>query len=497
MASYHCSIKTVGRSDGRSAVGAAAYRSGQRLIDAETGEIYDYTRKSGVLSSAIFLPDGVDPKYLDRNTLWDAATAKETRKNSTLARELEVALPAELNVIQRTNLLQKICLEIVAKHQCAVDANQHAPHRQKVEADGGTFDKPKNFHGHLEMSTRRLTANGFGEKTREWDDKKSGTVEYWRERIATLTNEALADAGHESRVDHRSLAEQGIDRVPTAKLPREIYNRVKAGKESYVADEILVRVEGRHAARVIKHETAEIAVIDGDITRWTAELKALTVEQSKQAQRQADEAIAAAENVVRTLAVETAETVVVVKKKNLRSEQELETLKKQRILESQRLHATSVELNKQRLQAKTADQIAIAKSDLIDFSNRLSDNSNAVFELDSKLLQLNSRFGGLADMLPDFMVPGRADLVKNLAAKRELATKIKSLIKKAESIAKADDVKIIDQKLFEVKRRQAQIISEVADMDADLAIVNRQPKARQPQHSRLVRHRDKENEYTL
>ena len=496
MAIFHFSAKVISRSAGRSAVAAAAYRAGARLIDDETGEIYDYTRKRGVLGSDIYLPPDAPVAMLDRNALWDAATAKETRVNSTLAREFEIALPAELTQPQRDDLLQKFCLEIVAKHRCAVDACQHVPHKKEVKADGGEMDTPTNFHAHVMLSTRRLTANGFGEKTRELDEKKSGLVDFWRERLATLTNESLAAAGHESRVDHRSLVEQGIDRDPGVKLPRDVYEIVKRGEYSPVAEEIQERGSRRHTARVIAHETAEIALIDGDIVRWTAELEALTLEQSKQAQRQTDETIATAENVVRTLALETAETVV-VREKTLRSEQELEALKKQRILESQRLHATVVELNGQRLQAKTADEIAIAKTDLIKFSNDLTSNADAIIALDSKLLQLNSKFGGLAEMLPDFMVPGRVDLMKKLAAKRELAIKIKSRIKKAESIAKANDAAAIDKRLYESKKRQAQIIAEVADIEADLAIVNRQPKPRQPQHSRVVRDRDKEHGYTL
>ena len=37
MSIYHCSIKMVGRTGGKSAVAASAYRSGEKLYDEETG----------------------------------------------------------------------------------------------------------------------------------------------------------------------------------------------------------------------------------------------------------------------------------------------------------------------------------------------------------------------------------------------------------------------------------------------------------------------------
>ena len=95
---------------------------------------------------------------------------------------------------------------ISVKHRCAVDVSVHRPGR------GGDT---RNHHAHLLCTTRRLGANGFTEKTRELDDAKTGEVVYWREQWATLTNERLKARGVESRIDHRTLEAQGIDRVPT------------------------------------------------------------------------------------------------------------------------------------------------------------------------------------------------------------------------------------------------------------------------------------------
>jgi hypothetical protein len=71
-----------------------------------------------------------------------------------------------------------------------------------------------------------------------------------RERWATLTNEALAEANIEARVDHRSLAEQGIDREPNPHIPFAAYKIERAGKHSEVAESIRADYNARVQARL-------------------------------------------------------------------------------------------------------------------------------------------------------------------------------------------------------------------------------------------------------
>ena len=86
MAIYHMSIKIGSKGKGQSAVAAAAYRSGDKLTDKETGLISDYTRKGGVVHSEISLCDNAPLKYADRETLWNAVHEIENKKNSRLCR---------------------------------------------------------------------------------------------------------------------------------------------------------------------------------------------------------------------------------------------------------------------------------------------------------------------------------------------------------------------------------------------------------------------------
>lgn len=212
MASYHLAVKTVSRSSGRSATAAAAYRAGVEIMDERTGLIHDYTRKEGVEHRELVLPDGAPEWATDRVKLWNAAELAETRKNSTVAREFEIALPAELDANQRRELVREFAREISDRHGVAVDIAIHAPGR---EGDN------RNHHAHLLVTTRRLTKDGLGEKTRELDKKQSGEVERWRERWAEVQNRALERANVAERVDHRSHKDRGIKREALPELSRE------------------------------------------------------------------------------------------------------------------------------------------------------------------------------------------------------------------------------------------------------------------------------------
>ena len=70
IALYHFHVTQIKRSDGQSAVAAAAYRSGEKLHSEYHGEDIDYTHKGGVICSKILLPSQTPLEYADRETLW-------------------------------------------------------------------------------------------------------------------------------------------------------------------------------------------------------------------------------------------------------------------------------------------------------------------------------------------------------------------------------------------------------------------------------------------
>lgn len=208
MAIYHLSVKTFSRSNGQSATAAVAYRAGAKIHCDHERRDHDYSKKRDVIHSEIFLPPNAPSWAIDRQQLWNEVERAEKRKNSTVAREFEVALPNELNEQQRIALVQDFAKQIVARHGCAVDAHLHD--------DKASYKSKENQHAHIMLTTRRLEPEGFTKKTRELDERKSGEVVYWREQWAKTANEHLREYGIE--IDHRSLKDQGLEREPTIKM---------------------------------------------------------------------------------------------------------------------------------------------------------------------------------------------------------------------------------------------------------------------------------------
>ena len=211
MAIYHLSVKAISRSAGRSATAAAAYRAGCEITDSRTGNIFDYKRRGGVESADLVLPVGAAEWAIDRAKLWNAAELAEKRKDACVAREFEVALPSELSPAERRRLALDFARDMASSEGCAVDVAIHAPGR------GGDN---RNHHAHILRTTRKVGADGFGEKldTEKAGRKRADDLEAIRARWADMTNERLCENGIAASVDHRSLEEQGIDRDPTQHL---------------------------------------------------------------------------------------------------------------------------------------------------------------------------------------------------------------------------------------------------------------------------------------
>ena len=217
MASYHMSIKIIGRSAGRSSVGASAYRAGEKLTNEYDGVTHNYLKKGGVVYSEIVLPENAPKDFQDRNTLWNAVEKIEKRKDAQTAREVEVALPKELNRDQQIQLISAYVVEaFVVKGMCA-DIAMH---------DKGD----ENPHAHIMLTTREVSEEGFGKKNREWNNHEN--TELWRKQWAQIQNQALEWFGSKERVDHKSYERQGIVKLPTIHLGPAAKQIEKRGKQS-------------------------------------------------------------------------------------------------------------------------------------------------------------------------------------------------------------------------------------------------------------------------
>ncbi len=237
MAIYHFSAKVIQRSAGRSAVAAAAYRSASELADERVGRSHDYTAKEGVVHSEIMLPAGAPERWqaVDnppeagrsaRERLWNEVEAIERRKDAVLAREVEFALPRELSQVEGIALAQEFVRRQFISRGMVADLNVH----WSKEPDGEV--KP---HAHVMLSMREIDGDGFGKKQRAWNDV--GLLREWREGWAELANARLAELGHDIRIDHRSLRDQGIELEPQHKIGPAGARREDRGEDAERAAE--------------------------------------------------------------------------------------------------------------------------------------------------------------------------------------------------------------------------------------------------------------------
>lgn len=200
MASYHWSMQIIGRKDGRSAVRAAAYRAGQDLKDERTGEVHRYGQRRGVHHAEILLPPFTHPQLADRQTLWNAVERAEVRDDAQLAREVNIALPHELSCEQQLVLIRNYVTEEFVRRGMIADLAIHVPRPGRGEDE-------RNVHAHVMLTLRQGTPQGLREiKTREWNSRD--LLKHWRLAWAEHANRALANAGHRTLVDARSLVDQ-------------------------------------------------------------------------------------------------------------------------------------------------------------------------------------------------------------------------------------------------------------------------------------------------
>jgi len=232
MAIFHCSIKIISRGKGQSAVAAAAYRAGELIQNEYDGITHDYTRKGGVAHTEILLPRYAPREYETRAVLWNAVEQIEKAKNSQLAREIELALPAELTLEWNIFLVR----EYVTR--CFVSAGMCADICVHDKKDG-------NPHAHVMLTMRPFMPSGEwgnrqkkeyildkrGEKiydpmkrqykcrsipSIDWNEQTK--AEEWRAGWAEAVNACLEQQELPERIDHRSYERQGIEQVPTVHM---------------------------------------------------------------------------------------------------------------------------------------------------------------------------------------------------------------------------------------------------------------------------------------
>jgi Ti-type conjugative transfer relaxase TraA len=284
MAIYHFSAKVISRANGSSAVASAAYRSAERLHDDRLDRDHDFTNKSGIVHSEVMLPEGAPERLGDRSTLWNEVEATELRKDAQLSREIEFAIPRELNHQQGIDLARDFVREEFVDRGMIADLNVH----WDMGADG--LAKP---HAHVMLTMREVSEDGFGAKVRDWN--KSELVQEWRERWAEHANERLASLDIDARIDHRSLADQGIELEPQNKIGPAASRMADHGLE---AERIAEHAEiaRRNGAKIIAEPGIALDAITHGQATFTKRDLAMFVHRHSDGKDQFDHAMSAVQS---------------------------------------------------------------------------------------------------------------------------------------------------------------------------------------------------------
>ena len=210
---------------------AAAYRSGEKLVNEWDGMTHDYTRKGGIVHTEIMLPSHAPPSFTDRSTLWNSVEEIEKSSTAQLAREIEVALPVELSRAEQLALVRAFVKEnFVDTGMCADfaihDKGTGNPHAhimltiRPIKENGKWGAKCRKVYD-LDSQGQRISDGKGGwkshrEDTTDWNQR--GNAEKWRAAWASYANRALEATGRPERIDHRSYKRQGVDKIPSVHM---------------------------------------------------------------------------------------------------------------------------------------------------------------------------------------------------------------------------------------------------------------------------------------
>lgn len=241
---FSCHVKSLSRSAGRSAARACAYISGSTARDVYTGAEFDYGRKTR--------PVGVGFAHtVHRNAAEFAAAldGAEKRKDSCVAREVIVALPASISPGDRENIVKDVAERIGARWDVPV---MWAIHKPNPKGD------PRNHYAHLILGTR----DGSGAKVRKLDVRRTGAVEVeWLRACLSERLQASVSTSEREAWDHRSFERRGVVGVATRhEGPLLTALRRRA------------RRDGRESGRKVEFPTAQF---NDKVRALTAELETI------------------------------------------------------------------------------------------------------------------------------------------------------------------------------------------------------------------------------
>ncbi len=271
MAIAYARTENISRGKGHSAVAAAAYRAGESIFDARTGHTHNYAGRKDVRFTTIILPENAPGGWQSetdisalRAVLWNRAELAEKHPRAVVVREWKLAIPHEFSKKQQEQIVQEMAAFICERHGVAIDIAIHDP----VDTRG--MDK-RNVHAHFLITTRRLDASGFSEKSRELDKKTtSGAhLKAWRAEWQRLVNKRFKQSGSSARIDMRSYKARGMDTEPQIHMGKNATQRKRKGLPCAIAD---ANREIRRRNRQRKAIAKKADIIDFEAARLEREI---------------------------------------------------------------------------------------------------------------------------------------------------------------------------------------------------------------------------------
>lgn len=253
IAIYHCNISIVSRGKGKSAVAAAAYRSGEKITNEWDGMTHDYTRKRGVVHTEILLPPHAPPSFSDRATLWNSVELYEKAGNAQLAREIDAALPIELSREEQIRLVREYCSsQFVSRGMCVDfaihDTDSGNPHchimltMRPLDERGAWAAKSKKEYD-LDENGERIRLPSGRYKTHKvdltgWNDK--GNALLWRKAWADISN-----AYFSTRRNYRRREEHGSAKWGNAKAVDKKYRQNPPSENKLMTQAVRIGLNGK------------------------------------------------------------------------------------------------------------------------------------------------------------------------------------------------------------------------------------------------------------
>lgn len=244
----------ISRGQGQSVVAAFAYASGQKFRDSRTGKTHYSSGRTDVISRGLILPPSAPRGFEDLQTFFDAWNQAEKRKDASMGHKYIIALPNELSTEQQVEVVREFIRKNFTKTGYpalyAVHSGKASEHLKpaSIEAAGQREDNP---HVHIIASARKVDEHGFQAT------KLDGRATYKRAFLLALRrswadhlNATFERLGLETRVDHRSYKERGIDRIPTAHIGPKAMALEMCGKETAVGDRHRNTIQHNHAREV-------------------------------------------------------------------------------------------------------------------------------------------------------------------------------------------------------------------------------------------------------